>query len=232
MLSHHIAAPLDTGTLYFRKGLTMSRADLLSIKLDGDGGHGARTSKEGNVVLAAASLIGKLKNIVNGLAYEGTDCACSVGLLHAGHACNVVPRFAKLEGSLRTFTADQRKEAIKRLDDLRLDIASEFKVTISVENPLSIPPVVNHPMVVDDAFRCTEEMGHLTQWARPIAPSDDISEFLEHIPGCHVFIGAAPQSGVVEHHKSEFDIDERSLMIAVEVLAHSAMRCSRPIKTP
>jgi metal-dependent amidase/aminoacylase/carboxypeptidase family protein len=63
---------------------------------------------EGNVVLAVSHLAPRLGEVVDGLVYEGTNCACSAGVIMAGTANNVVPRHAVLRGTLRTFTASQK----------------------------------------------------------------------------------------------------------------------------
>jgi metal-dependent amidase/aminoacylase/carboxypeptidase family protein len=50
-----------------------------------------------------------------------------------------------------------------------------------------------------------------------------MSEFLKRVPGCHVFVGAAPQ-GVAPpmHHAPDFQIDERALQHAIATLAGAA----------
>jgi len=57
-------------------------------------------SVEGNVILAVSHLAPRLGEIVEGLSFEGTNCACSAGVIHAGTAMNVVPRHAVLRGTL------------------------------------------------------------------------------------------------------------------------------------
>jgi len=55
---------------------------------------------------------------------------------------------------------------------------------------------------------------------------EDMSYFLEKVPGCFAFVGSAPRgSGRAEpHHSPTFDIDEESLVIGVELLTQTAIR--------
>ncbi len=50
---------------------------------------------------------------------------CSAGTLRAGTAVNVVPTSALVTGTLRTFTDDQREQAIARLRALCAAVADD-----------------------------------------------------------------------------------------------------------
>ena len=87
------------------------------------------SSIEGNVVLAVSHIAPRLGDVVEGLVFEGTTCACSAGVIIAGTANNVVPRHAVLRGTLRTFTAEQKREALARLRALLRDVERTFSVS-------------------------------------------------------------------------------------------------------
>ena len=55
--------------------------------------------------------------------------------------------------------------------------------------------------------------------------SDDMALFLDAAPGCYFLVGAGnPERDITApHHSPRFDIDEESLPIGVEVLAHAAL---------
>ena len=111
----HVTSLAPVGLIGTRAGVLMSAADLFTVELRGAGGHGAMASAEGNVVLAASALAPRAAEAVEGLAFEGVGAACSINVIDVGTANNVVPRRARLEGTLRTFTAEQRDTARTRL---------------------------------------------------------------------------------------------------------------------
>jgi amidohydrolase len=54
---------------------------------------------------------------------------------------------------------------------------------------------------------------------------EDMSFFLDKVPGCFAFVGSAPTSGAASpHHSPTFDIDEESLVIGAELLTSVALR--------
>jgi amidohydrolase len=53
---------------------------------------------------------------------------------------------------------------------------------------------------------------------------EDMSFFLERVPGCFAFVGSAPQTRRASpHHSPTFDIDEESLVIGAELLTQTAI---------
>ena len=54
---------------------------------------------------------------------------------------------------------------------------------------------------------------------------EDMSFFLDKVPGCFAFVGSAPRAGTASpHHSATFDIDEDSLVIGAELLARTAVQ--------
>ena len=70
-------------------------------------------------------------------------------MLSAGTAVNVVPTTARVSGTLRTFTDEQRAEAFARLHDLCAAIGDAHGVAVDLEVPEHTPAVVNDGAVTD-----------------------------------------------------------------------------------
>jgi amidohydrolase len=231
VIGHHVASTLPVGLVGVRGGITMSEVHSLRITLRGAGGHGAMPTGSGDVVRAIARLVDDLGGVVAGLGYEGTDCVCTAGRLRAGSAPNVIPDHAVLEGTLRTFTADQRTEALGRLRALCDTLAADQGVTVELELPGHAPAVVNDPglsALVAAAARA--RVGHERVLAMPpVAPSDDVSEFLDRLPGCYFFVGGGhPDGSSGVHHAPTFAIDEEALRVACAVTVDGALAMAAP----
>jgi metal-dependent amidase/aminoacylase/carboxypeptidase family protein len=204
----------------------MSDGQTISVHLEGKGGHGAMATVEGNVVLAVSYLAPRLGSVVEGLIFEGTACACSAGVLSAGTANNVVPRHAQLRGTLRTFTPDQKDEAIVRLRALLVEVEDVFHVKCDLQLNEGTPTVVNNADVAASVTRSAAAVvGDEGVIAfPPVTPSDDVSEFLNRVPGCYLFVGGAlPDGSSGMHHSPDFAIDDDACRIVAGVLAMSAV---------
>src|SRR3974390_521221 len=66
LIGFHVTSVLPTGFVALREGITMSEAHSLTIGLTGPGGHGAVPSEEGDVLRAAAELVGRLDSVAKG----------------------------------------------------------------------------------------------------------------------------------------------------------------------
>lgn len=227
----HVTSLAPVGLVATRAGVLMSDGQTLSVHVKGRGGHGAMASVEGNVVLAVSHLAPRLGDVVDGLVFEGTNCACSAGVLMAGTANNVVPRHALLRGTLRTFTPEQKVEAIDRLRALLADVDTTYSVQCELQLDEGTPAVENDfdvtARVVASATKVVGANNVLE--FPPVTPSDDVSEFLRRVPGCYLFIGGARPDGTSgAHHSPEFSIDDDACRIQAGVLAQSAVDLAKP----
>jgi amidohydrolase len=142
-LACHVSSVMPAGVVAVRGGLMFSDGQWFRLTLRGAGGHGALAGVQGNPLAVAARLSLELPAIVDGLATEGTACACSAGMLHSGTAPNIIASEATAEGTLRTFTDQQKAEALGRLDALVTRLAVEHEVGFEVEFPVHAPAVFN-----------------------------------------------------------------------------------------
>jgi amidohydrolase len=230
MVSLHLATLLATGLLGARSGVAMSSAQFFRISVSGRGGHGSMAGRDGNVVLAISALSMLLPGVAEGLEFEDIQCACSAGLIRAGHASNVVPRTAMLEGTVRTFTPEQRDTTLDRLHEACEQVARDFSVEVSAELPEAIPAVVNDAAATSAWREACEPLFGSKQVIElpPMPPSDDVSFFLQRVPGVHFFVGAAPGARRPPmHHAPDFTIDEESLRNGMLGMAATAIRLAQ-----
>jgi amidohydrolase len=231
LIGFHVTSVMPTGFVALRDGITMSEAHSLTVTLTGPGGHGAVPSEEGDVLRAAAELVVRLDSVAEGLTYEGTNCVCSAGTLAAGTAVNVVPTSAKVTGTLRTFTDAQRASAVARLSELCMSVAEARGVTVHFELPEHTPAVVNDPAVTAlvEAEASVVLGSDAVLRMPPTAPSDDVSEFLAHLPGCYFFVGGAAADGSSGmHHCPTFSVEDESLRVGASVMVRSALALATP----
>jgi amidohydrolase len=230
VIGAHVTSVLPLGLVATRSGVLMSQANAITIDVTGKGGHGAMSSVEGNVVLAVSALAPRLGEVVLGLDFEGGICACSAGVIHAGTANNVVPRHALLRGTLRTFTPNHYVEAMARLAAIMHDVEEQFAVKCSLSLGDATPAVINNDAV---AQRVIATAGNVVGSANvlgvpPVSPSDDMSEFLNRIPGCYMFIGGAlPDGSSGEHHSPDFAVDDEACRNFAGVLASCAVELAQ-----
>jgi amidohydrolase len=231
LVGFHVTSQLPTGLVALRAGVAMSEAHSLRITLEGPGGHGAMPTGKGDVIRATADLVARLGEVAEGLTYEGANCVCSAGMLSAGTAVNVVPTRAVVSGTLRTFTDAQREEAFGRLRALCAAIGDSHEVSVDLEVPERTPAVRNDPAATDLVEAQAQAVLGAERVLRmpPSSPSDDVSEFLNHLPGCYFFVGGAAKDGSSGmHHSPTFSVEDESLRVGAGVVLRSAVALATP----
>ncbi len=231
LIGFHVASLLPSGFVALKDGVAMAAADSLRISLSGPGGHGAMPSAEGDVIRATAELVSRLGDVVVGLSYEGTDCVCSAGTVHAGTAVNVVPTAARVTGTLRTFTEAQHEEALVRLQDLCDSVGDDQGVHVELELPEHTRAVVNDAAAVATVEAEAAVVVGPDQVFRmpPVGPSDDVSEFLHHLGGCYFFVGGGAADGSSgAHHSPTFLVEDEALRVGANVLVRGALALAAP----
>ncbi len=230
VIGAHVTSLAPVGLVATRPGIFMSEAKALTIHLKGRGGHGAMASRTGNVVLAVSALAPRLGEVIEGLSFEGTNCACSAGVINAGTANNVVPRHALLRGTLRTFTPDQQVLALARLESILAEVGADFEVSCELALNEGTPAVLNDSSVVESVMRSAGQVVGTSSAliVPPVSPSDDVSEFLNQVPGCYLFVGGALSDGSSGmHHSPDFAVDDRACRVMAGVLANSAVNLAQ-----
>jgi amidohydrolase len=227
LIGLHVASFLESGTVISKPGLMWAGSDAFEIGFSGPGGHGGMMGRRGNVLAAQAFFVERLHTIVEGLEAEGVQCHTTIGDIRSDGAWNIVPRTVLVKGSLRTFNAPLREQALERLHDLLRETDSEFDISSKLDLVHGTVPLMNEPNVT----RTVLEVGRsligekASILGRPLTMTDDFAEFLTRIPGCYFMLGAMPKGEPPPaHHSPGFRIDEDALPVGVKVLAGAASR--------
>jgi amidohydrolase len=231
LVGFHVTSQLPVGMVALASGISMAEAHSLRITLEGPGGHGAMPTGKGDVVIAVADLVSRLKTVVEGLTYEGANCVCTAGMLSAGTAVNVVPTTAMVAGTLRTFTPEHRDEAFARLRAVCAAVGDLHELKVELVVPEQTPAVVNDAattLVVETQAKAILGQDKVLRMP-PMSPSDDVSEFLNRIPGCYFFVGGAASDGSSGmHHSPTFAVEDESLRVGASVVLQSALALATP----
>jgi len=223
----HVTSFIESGTVVSKPGLMWAGSDAFEIGFLGPGGHGGLMGRRGNVLAAQAFFIERLHTVVEGLEQDGVQCHATVGDIRSDGAWNIVPRGVLVKGSLRTFNASLREQALGRLSDLLRKTDSEFDVRSKLDLVHGTVPLMNEPNVTRTVLEVGRSLigDRASVLGRPLTVSDDFAEFLTRIPGCYFMLGAMPKGELPPaHHSPGFKIDEDALQIGVKVLAGAASR--------
>jgi amidohydrolase len=223
----HLWNDLPVGTVGVMAGPIMASVDEFEIAILGRGGHAAAPHQTVDPVLTAAHVVTALQSLVARRRNPLEEGVVSVTQVNAGHAFNVIPGRADLRGTVRTFGGKFWDDAPSLVEETAQGIAAAFGARAEVRyHRLSAPLVNDERMAGLMAEIAGQVVGpqHVKAGVRTMG-GEDMSYFLQQVPGCFAFVGSGPKNGkAAPHHSAGFDIDEESLVIGAEVLSGVAVK--------
>ncbi|WP_337269586.1 M20 aminoacylase family protein [Oryzifoliimicrobium ureilyticus] len=221
-LHNHPGAP--EGTILYRAGPIMASSDTVNITIKGKGGHASRPHLTIDPVVVACNLVVALQTIVSRNVDPTQTAVVTVGTIHAGEAVNVIPEYANLALSVRSFEPKVRALLEQRIVKLAQAIADGYDATIDIHYDHGYPVVVNSEVETDFARTVAEELiGPDKVSLCPLIPgSEDFAYYLEHKPGSFLRLGNGVSSAIL--HSPNYDFADGSLTVGAAMWARLTER--------
>ncbi|MBP5077228.1 amidohydrolase [Pseudomonas chlororaphis] len=206
----HNMPGLPAGHLGFREGPMMASQDLLTVTLEGVGGHGSMPHLTVDPLVAAASVVMALQTVVARNIDAQEAAVVTVGALQAGEAANVIPQQALLRLSLRALNAPVREQMLERVRTVIHTQAQSFGCSASIEHRPAYPVLVNSPEQTEFARQVGVAL--LGEQAvdgntRKLMGSEDFAWMLQRCPGSYLFIGNGLSRPMVHNPGYDFNDD-------------------------
>lgn len=220
-----IGLHVDPGTLYddlkqgqigIKSGPAMACLDKFKIEVVGEGGHGGYPESAVDPIAISASIIENLQTIVSREISPLEPAVISICKINGGTKYNVIPEKVVLEGTTRFFTKKQRDIAQKRMNSISEKIANARNGKVNFEYHEGYPVLINSQEITDYVINAAKEIFNkkdLKVLKRPIMGGEDMSFYLNEIPGAFFFLGAEKDGNEKPPplHSSYFDIEEKVL---------------------
>jgi hippurate hydrolase len=229
---------LPAGKIAVRPGPMMAAADRIEIHIEGRGGHGAHPYLAVDPVVVAGHIIVAAQSIVSRNVNPVDTAVVSLCAMQAGNmaAMSVIPREARLVGTVRTFRRETQDMIERRLHELVQSIAAAFGATATLDYQRVYPATVNTE--AESVFAADVAAGLIGEEnvIRDLAPSmgaEDFSFMLQQRPGAYARLG---QGGEGDGHgsflhNSRYDFNDGVIAIGAGYLAALAER-AMPLAAP
>ena len=226
-LGLHVWNEAPLGRAEIGAGAVMAAAGVFEILVKGKGGHGAQPHLTVDALLAGSAIVNALQTIVARNVSPRETAVVTVGAFHAGGAFNVIADTAALTGTFRSFDSATHELLGRRIREVAEATARALGATAEVDvRPVS-PATVNDAAVAATVREIAAQVLGRDQ----VSPdqftmgSEDMSEFLERVPGCFFFLGSRNEAKGLSapHHNPRFDIDEDVLPLGVAILVQAAV---------
>ncbi len=233
MIGLHLWNVLPLGTVGVRSGPFMAAAELFECKILGKGGHGAIPQQTIDSIVVAAQVVNALQTIVARNVDPLDTAVVSVGKFHAGSAKNAIADVAELGGTVRYFNPVLGEFLPQRIEQILAGICQAHGASYELDYQKLYPPVVNNAEIAQLVRSAAEAVIETPAGVVPecqTMAAEDMSFFLQAVPGCYFFLGSANSAKdlAYPHHHPRFDFDETALSIGVEIFARCVEKfCDR-----
>ncbi|HBB35768.1 MAG TPA: amidohydrolase [Cyanobacteria bacterium UBA8803] len=218
----HLWNNLPLGTVGVRSGALMAAVECFRCTILGKGGHGAMPHQTVDSIVVSAQVINALQTIVARNVDPLDSAVVTVGTFQAGTALNVIADSAKLSGTVRYFNPKMEGYLGKRIEQTIAGICHSQGASYELDYWQLYPPVINNPQMAELVRSVASEVVETPLGIVPECQTmggEDMSFFLNAIPGCYFFLGSAnPVKDLAyPHHHPRFDFDEVALGMGVEL---------------
>jgi amidohydrolase len=218
----HLWNNLPLGTVGVRPGALMAAVESFDCKILGKGGHGAMPHQTVDSVVVSAQIINALQTIVARNVNPIDSAVVTIGALHAGTKRNVIADTATMSGTVRYFNPALAGFFKTRVEQIISGICQSHGANYDLNYGSLYPAVINDVKIAELVRTAAQEVVETPLGIVPECQTmgaEDMSFFLQAVPGCYFFLGSANEAKdlAYPHHHPRFDFDETALAMGVEI---------------
>ena len=214
----HNMPKLESGVLAVEEGPRLAAADNFEIEIIGKGAHGAMPSNSIDPIVCGSAIVQNLQHIVSRNSNPIETLVITVASFHSGNANNVIPKSAKLNGTIRYYNDKIGEMAKKRFYDVVNSTSQAYNAKSNIVFKKGYPATVNHSNQSTFAFQVAKKVNgkKSSNSQSPMMGSEDFSYFLKEVPGAFAWIGNGESASL---HNPKYDFDDNILCTGASFLA-------------
>ena len=225
----HVDPTIAAGRFGVRAGTLQAGCSPFVVTVSSDGsGHSARPHDSVDTVAVATHVAGELYALAGRVTDARRPSVLTICRFRAGDALNVMPSEVEFGGTLRAVDTETLVTLRDALVRVATAIGEAHGARVAVSFTDLLPAVVNTPAEtarIRAAVAARLGEGAVLDLGLPSMGGEDFAYYLERVPGAMVRVGTA-SSDATRHplHDARFDLDERALAPAADVMAETCLR--------
>ena len=212
IIGFHNKPELPVGTIGVKEGPLMAAVGQFKAEITGVGTHAAAQHNGNDPIVTACQVIANAQAIVARHTSPLEPVVLSVSHIEAGNTWNVIPEKVFFEGTIRTFDKEVERKMTEQFEKMIVQTADVYGQKGSIEWILT-PPVVHNDAAVTKVVKSVTEKFATVVTPEVTLGAEDFANYMEHVPGCFVFIGTGCPR---EWHHPAFLVDDAALPFAIQ----------------
>ena len=188
----HNRPNMPLGQFAIAPGPQMAGGAFFDISVRGRGAHGARPEESIDPVLAACHIATALQSIVARNVRPSDTAVLSITKVMGGDAYNVIPQYATVSGTARTFRPETMDLIEANMIRVAEGVAAGFGAVATVDFRKIFAPLVNNPeetQIFGDVAADMVGEANIDRNKPPGMGSEDFAFMMEKVPGAYINLG-------------------------------------------
>ncbi len=220
MTGLHVGTNVKSGMLGVCPGVSSATSRHFKIEVSGKSIHATSYHNGISALEIAVRLYTGIQSIVATEVDPKEKVVCVVTKLHSGTAQNIIPDYALMQGTIRTFNVPLSEFIYERISVLIKALSEQYGVEIKFHAPLKSTCVYNNPylseLMMNSMKKIVGEENVCT--VTPGMGSEDFSRFTDIVPSVFFRLGIKnEEKGITQvAHQTDFKLDENALIYGAE----------------
>ncbi|MDR6385620.1 M20 aminoacylase family protein [Paraburkholderia caribensis] len=226
---------MPAGHFGVTEGPIMASSNEFRIEIKGVGSHAALPHNGRDPVFTAVQIANGLQSVITRNKKPLDTAVLSITQIHAGDAVNVVPDYAWLAGTVRTFTTETLDLIETRMRKIVQSTAEAYECSVEMTFHRNYPPTINSGKEARFAAAVMKEVvgeEKVDDTVEPTMGAEDFSFMLLAKPGCYAFLGngngahreAGHGAGPCMLHNASYDFNDDLLPVGATYWVRLAQR--------
>ncbi|KXS44126.1 MAG: amidohydrolase [Candidatus Frackibacter sp. T328-2] len=222
----HVNPQLPTGMLAVKEGPIMAAADKFTVKIKGQGGHGAAPHQTVDPIIVTTHVIQALQTIVSRQVDPLEAVVLSIGELQGGSSFNVIAEEVNFAGTVRTLNSELRKKMPQLIEKTISGVVDSFNAEYDLTYEKGYPILNNDKEMVNYLEDVSDQIigkRKTLQLNNPSMGGEDFAYYAQKVPGVFAHLGVGKSSGeIYPWHHPKFNLDEAALSMGTAILGQLA----------
>lgn len=221
----HVRSISPLGRIEYKPMGFMAASDWFTIKVYGRQAHGSAPWMGVDPIVVSAQIINGLQTIISRQTELTKEAAViTVGRIHSGIRENIIPEYAEMAGTIRTFDTEMQKLIHEKIKLTATKIAESAGARAEVIIESKTPVTYNDPSLTQQMVASLQRAVGEKNVVRINAQTgaEDFAFYQKKVPGFFFFVGACPPDMDPEkapsHHTPDFMLDEGCLVPGIKAM--------------
>eukprot|EP00250_Pteridium_aquilinum_P028062 c36527_g1_i1 orf=125-1450(+) len=221
----HVHPLVPSGRIASKTGAFCAATGFFQASIKGKGGHAALPHLAADPIVATASIISSLQQLISRETNPLESQVVSVTSVKGGEAVNVIPDEVIIKGTFRSTAQEGRKKLKERIQEVIESQAAVLgcKAFVDFDGDTFYPALVNDDKMYEHLYNVGSLMLGKSNIlsTEPTMGGEDFAFYLEELPGAMFFLGVGSENSTARHtfHSPHFELNEDALPIGAAMNA-------------